>query len=272
MSASNPNLTMEGAHSCKGCNRPDSAEDMVACDKCNCWWHFSCAGVQASICNRSWRCPNCSTGTIGSEHSNASSARLRLKQLEEAKALEDKLRKEQADREREFLAAKHQLESEIEARQSVGGSLRSHESHRSRRSRVGTWVAEQDFTLENRAIENHPPETGKTSTPIVTGQVRTGATAKILPPPQLTTQVQQERPTDPQQPSATPTNEQVSHLPSNTPLGIPKHLLPPTKPSGIPETSFPPVNPSGMLDPDSSHFPNTLVHPQVQPAPMSKSM
>ncbi|XP_062705019.1 uncharacterized protein LOC134287353 [Aedes albopictus] len=277
MSASNPNPTMqEGTHSCKNCNRPDNAEDMVACDKCNGWWHFSCAGVQASICDRSWRCPNCSTfcGTIGSENSNASSARLRLKQLEEAKALEDKIRKEQADREREFLAAKHQLETEIEARQSVGGSLRSHESHRSRRSRVGTWVADQDFTIANRAIENHPPQTGKTSTPILTGQVGTGATTKILPPPLNTQTSQHERPTDHQQPSVTPTNEQVSHLSSNTPLGIPKHLLPPTKPSGIPETSFPLVNSSRIAEPDSSHLPNVLgaVHPQSQPAPMSKSV
>ncbi|XP_062699419.1 uncharacterized protein LOC134284496 [Aedes albopictus] len=251
MSVSNPNLTMHvGTNSCKGCNRPDTEEDMVACDKCNGWWHFSCAGVQASICDRSWRCPNCSTfcGTIGSEHSNASSARLRLKQLEEAKALEDKIRKEQADKEREFLAAKHQLESEIEARQSVSGSLRSHGSHRSRRSRVGTWVAEQDFTIGNRAIEN-PPETGKTSTPILTGQVGTGATAKILPPPQLNTQEQQQKyPTEQQQSYATLTNERKKGLPPNTPLSLPKQLLPPAKPPGIPEPSFFPVNSSRTLE------------------------
>nr|XP_029723255.1 uncharacterized protein LOC115264082 [Aedes albopictus] len=251
MSVSNPNLNMhEGTNSCKGCNRPDTEEDMVACDKCNAWWHFSCAGVQASICDRSWRCPNCSTfcGTIGSEHSNASSARLRLKQLEEAKALEDKIRKEQADKEREFLAAKHQLESEIEARQSVSGSLRSHGSHRSRRSRVGTWVAEQDFTIGNRAIEN-PPETGKTSTPILTGQVGTGATAKILPPPQLNTQEQQQKyPTEQQQSYATLANERKKGLPPNTPLGLPKQLLPPAKPPGIPEPSFFPVNSSRTLE------------------------
>ena len=25
------------------CKRPDSFEDMVACDCCNEWWHYSCA-------------------------------------------------------------------------------------------------------------------------------------------------------------------------------------------------------------------------------------
>lgn len=28
---------------CKGCNRQDEVDDMVQCDKCETWWHFSCA-------------------------------------------------------------------------------------------------------------------------------------------------------------------------------------------------------------------------------------
>ncbi|XP_062557204.1 uncharacterized protein LOC134222068 [Armigeres subalbatus] len=242
MSVTNPNLTIrDGTISCKSCNRPDAAEDMVACDKCNDWWHFGCAGVQASICERSWQCPNCSTysATLGSELSTTSSAQLRLRQLAEAKALEDKIRREQADKEREFLAAKHQLEAEIEARKSVAGSLRSHKSRHSRHSRVGDWVAEQDFTTGNKIIENLQPETGQTSTPIVSGQVGTGDKATSYERPQLATQDPQQNTTTQQEhPGATASNEQVDLYLSNTPFGLPRQLLPPPKSSGLTEPAF----------------------------------
>ncbi|XP_058816184.1 uncharacterized protein LOC131679471 [Topomyia yanbarensis] len=155
------------AYNCKGCDRPDHIENMVACDRCNTWWHFSCAGVTGSVANRSWSCNNCSTfcGSITSIRST--SAQLRLKQLEEKKALED----QQAQKDREFLAQKHQLEIEAEA-EKEGGSLRS---FRSRRSQVDVhhWVNEQN------------PEHGKATQPVASTStpIASSVAAGIAPRP-----------------------------------------------------------------------------------------
>ncbi|XP_055633369.1 uncharacterized protein LOC129773748 [Toxorhynchites rutilus septentrionalis] len=33
---------------------------MVCCDRCACWFHFVCVGVNEDVANRSWNCPDCS--------------------------------------------------------------------------------------------------------------------------------------------------------------------------------------------------------------------
>ncbi|XP_062704646.1 uncharacterized protein LOC134286949 [Aedes albopictus] len=68
-------------------------------------------------------------------------------QLEEAKALEDRLRRKQAEKEREYLIVKHQLEAELEAEERVESSRasgRSAGSHRSRHENTRAWVAQQN--------------------------------------------------------------------------------------------------------------------------------
>ncbi|XP_062710664.1 uncharacterized protein LOC134288800 [Aedes albopictus] len=146
-------MSAQEVSNCRGCTRPDEAEDMVACDECSQWWHYGCAGVAASVCNRSWRCVTCvkhsSYGSAlpsGSVNTAGTSARLRLQQLTEAKALEDRLRKEQADKEREYLQMKHQLEAELEAEErsassyaSSGGSGYGHR----RREDIRKWIVQQ---------------------------------------------------------------------------------------------------------------------------------
>ncbi|XP_062714039.1 uncharacterized protein LOC134290847 [Aedes albopictus] len=65
--------------SCPDCQRPDSAEDMVQCDHCDVWKHFTCASVNASVAGRAFVCGDCSAQhsddaiTVHSESSRASS-------------------------------------------------------------------------------------------------------------------------------------------------------------------------------------------------------
>ncbi|XP_053686195.1 uncharacterized protein LOC128735731 [Sabethes cyaneus] len=44
---------------CAVCDRPDNDEDMVACDSCGSWYHFSCANVDESVADQSWNCSSC---------------------------------------------------------------------------------------------------------------------------------------------------------------------------------------------------------------------
>ncbi|XP_055527270.1 uncharacterized protein LOC129719879 [Wyeomyia smithii] len=50
---------------CRACQRPDDAEDMVQCDQCDCWQHFTCAGVRDDVTNRSWACGKCNAMEAG---------------------------------------------------------------------------------------------------------------------------------------------------------------------------------------------------------------
>nr|XP_029718062.1 uncharacterized protein LOC109399392 [Aedes albopictus]XP_029718107.1 uncharacterized protein LOC109399392 [Aedes albopictus] len=50
--------------SCAACQRPDSAEDMVQCDHCDVWKHYSCAAVNASVAGRSFVCGDCTATQI----------------------------------------------------------------------------------------------------------------------------------------------------------------------------------------------------------------
>lgn len=51
--------TVEG-HTCKTCEGADT-EEMVQCDKCDGWFHFSCVGVSEEVADKSWSCTNCVT-------------------------------------------------------------------------------------------------------------------------------------------------------------------------------------------------------------------
>ncbi|XP_065094740.1 uncharacterized protein LOC135715349 [Ochlerotatus camptorhynchus] len=51
--------TVEG-HTCRACQGPDT-EEMVQCDVCDRWHHFSCVGVSEEVADKSWSCTNCVT-------------------------------------------------------------------------------------------------------------------------------------------------------------------------------------------------------------------
>lgn len=44
---------------CTKCDLPDSAENMVACDGCGSWYHYSCAEVDESVAELPWKCESC---------------------------------------------------------------------------------------------------------------------------------------------------------------------------------------------------------------------
>ncbi|XP_062705726.1 uncharacterized protein LOC134287612 [Aedes albopictus] len=52
--------TVEECITCKTCQGPDT-EDMVQCDRCDGWYHFSCVGVSEEVADKSWSCTNCVT-------------------------------------------------------------------------------------------------------------------------------------------------------------------------------------------------------------------
>lgn len=86
---------------CKLCQRPYMPE-MVACDKCDAWFHFVCVNVDSNVADVSWRCETCrkdnptkpndpaKSATLSSI-SRASSKRrqLLMQQLEEEKQLRE---------------------------------------------------------------------------------------------------------------------------------------------------------------------------------------
>lgn len=121
--------------SCVACDRPDEAENMVQCDACDTWWHFSCAKVTASVSNRSWICSKCtkddsmSFKSGKSERSGSqlaeSMARLKERQELERKRLE-------LDLQKKFLDA---------TVAEVSGSMRSCGSRRESIRRVEEWIS-----------------------------------------------------------------------------------------------------------------------------------
>ncbi|XP_061502858.1 uncharacterized protein LOC133391620 [Anopheles gambiae] len=44
---------------CGGCERHNTVDDMVLCEKCEKWYHYGCAGVTAEIKFQEWRCESC---------------------------------------------------------------------------------------------------------------------------------------------------------------------------------------------------------------------
>ena len=61
-------------YNCKLCPEPDIPE-MVACDKCNAWFHFQCVKVDSAVNDTSWMCEPCrhSTAHQPNPRSNPSS-------------------------------------------------------------------------------------------------------------------------------------------------------------------------------------------------------
>lgn len=51
-------------NNCQDCERPDYAENMVCCDNCGKWLHFSCAGVNSNIRKRDFICNRCKGNEI----------------------------------------------------------------------------------------------------------------------------------------------------------------------------------------------------------------
>ncbi|XP_058817784.1 uncharacterized protein LOC131681093 [Topomyia yanbarensis] len=85
---------------CAECDRPDWAEDMVQCDECQDWYHFTCAGVSGTVSSRNWSCRICLPISVSSRSSSRRSGRMLLEKqrLEE----EQKLRRNRFFQEKEL--------------------------------------------------------------------------------------------------------------------------------------------------------------------------
>ncbi|XP_062557167.1 uncharacterized protein LOC134222030 [Armigeres subalbatus] len=154
----------DSASACPECNRPDWADDMVQCEECEEWYHFSCAGVNRSVEHRTWTCNECSPISISSRSSRASSSKvleiqrlreeqeIRRKRFLQEKALEKKRIEQEHQQildeemlERTFLKEKFALLEMHES--SERGSIASNRSHKSNRESILQWMMD-DGTRE----------------------------------------------------------------------------------------------------------------------------
>lgn len=105
------------SYTCAGCDRPDTADDIVQCDKCTAWWHFSCAKVDASVADHSnWICTKCLPSPMRpprsiSNQTMSSNRRALLAISLQRLAEEKELRKKELEisMEKEFVKAKYDL-------------------------------------------------------------------------------------------------------------------------------------------------------------------
>ncbi|XP_055626949.1 uncharacterized protein LOC129768996 isoform X2 [Toxorhynchites rutilus septentrionalis] len=145
---------------CAGCTIPEDAENMVQCDACDTWWHFSCAGVADSIADRAWICIRCkphsrassraSVASRSSSHLTDSMARLRERQeLEKQRAeigLEKKFLKEQKELLEVSIAAEEERRSRV-SRVSRADSI----------GRVNDWIENSANPQSSAAGGNQMP-------------------------------------------------------------------------------------------------------------------
>lgn len=107
-------------YSCVACKRPDSADNIVACDTCSLWWHYTCAGVTDSVRDQEWTCRRCLPAPTvpQSVRSTTSSRRaiLQMKRLAEQQELERKqleLERKQLELQKKHSQEKFDLEETL---------------------------------------------------------------------------------------------------------------------------------------------------------------
>ena len=151
--------------SCLQCNEEDN-EEMVMCDKCDSWHHFTCADVSASIEHKDWMCDKCtaslskpaspnlnipdmqqsvkpnSTKSKVSKSSSARKRKLELQRLEEAREL-------QKQRDEQYLKEKYTL---LDAQTSESDEEEEEEDFQDHiKDHVHKWVSETTKLVPNLA-------------------------------------------------------------------------------------------------------------------------
>nr|XP_029722490.1 mediator of RNA polymerase II transcription subunit 15-like [Aedes albopictus] len=144
-------------YGCGGCDRPDEADNLVQCDVCDAWWHFSCAGVTGSITDRSWMCTRCKRTSRASSRASVTSrsssqlaesmARLRERQELQKRRTEVELEKKFLEEQRELLEAS--IAAEVERRSQV--------SRTDSRRRVQDWIESSADQTTSAAEGNRQP-------------------------------------------------------------------------------------------------------------------
>ncbi|XP_055585157.1 uncharacterized protein LOC129738006 [Uranotaenia lowii] len=147
-SSSTPNNSEE--YSCVACDRPDSADNFVACDQCNQWWHYTCAGVTDSIKERPWTCPRClptPAASVTTTSSRRTRLELSLRHLEHQREIAER----RLDLENQFMQERFRLMVESlsdEENRSVRSRVDAIET-RERNSQISQWIRNQDVGIRD---------------------------------------------------------------------------------------------------------------------------
>ncbi|XP_055590680.1 uncharacterized protein LOC129742764 [Uranotaenia lowii] len=158
--ADNDTTIVDQNSSCVACSKPDSFDDMVACDLCDSWWHQCCAGVTKSIKDRDWTCPRClpvpsransirSTSTV-----RKALLELKLQRLEEEKDLKRKQfeveqKQFEIELDQKCLDEKYRLLEAAAVDDDIDSEGSRQEYHR-RRQRTEDWVSSRTSNVSER--------------------------------------------------------------------------------------------------------------------------
>ncbi|XP_065094570.1 trichohyalin-like [Ochlerotatus camptorhynchus] len=158
---------------CAECDRPNNAElYMVQCGGCKRWYHFSCANVDpVTVRSKDFSCAQCSTvvpppsaSSVAGRSSVSSSRRAQiardLERLEEERLLQekveeerlrlvDKAMKDKLEREKEYIARKHEL---LRQQDDEIASSRNRRSSRSSIQKVEAWVEQHVKPTGNNQV------------------------------------------------------------------------------------------------------------------------
>lgn len=128
--------------------------NFVQCDGCSAWWHFECAGVDATVSERDWMCSKCDTAAsvAGRSHRSdrcRSSVSQDLEQLKRQQEIE----RQQADLEmqKKFLQQQQDLLDKARTAEETR-SQKSKVSRRAHNDRVQQWVQNSSDGKEEGAV------------------------------------------------------------------------------------------------------------------------
>ncbi|EAT45262.1 AAEL003432-PA [Aedes aegypti] len=150
---SSTDLEQSEIFTCVACDNPEVADDLVACDKCDKWWHFSCAGVSESISSRDWICPRCRPPSVPASFRSTTSSKiadLQRKRLAEQQELEKKeleLERKQLELQKRHSQEQYELEESIVGAEGDNRSVLSRVNEIEARERqVEAWVDQHSST------------------------------------------------------------------------------------------------------------------------------
>ncbi|XP_055585318.1 uncharacterized protein LOC129738158 [Uranotaenia lowii] len=124
---------------CVDCSRPDGAGNMVQCDKCDLWRHYSCADVDEWVKDVPWTCATCTNQQTQENLSSVSDlaeslARLRARQELERLQIDIDVQRRHTEEQQALISNSLGLEE--------NRSRRSRVSSRQSEQRIRAWVDE----------------------------------------------------------------------------------------------------------------------------------
>ncbi|XP_062557302.1 uncharacterized protein LOC134222177 [Armigeres subalbatus] len=143
---------------CMACNRHDATANFVQCDGCDAWYHFSCAGVDASVSERPWECAKCAvapslSGKSGSSSKTGSSLARELERLKQQQEIELKranlmMQTKCLDQQQELLNKAASRDEDVQQSNQV--------NQQEHVERLEHWVAQTSGGVEEGAVGGIP--------------------------------------------------------------------------------------------------------------------